>query len=1072
MRQTGRFGVALGLASALVIAATVSAIAARNSTALPVGELVRVEEFAPDEPLPIDEPFRFILEILGGEKLMTDDDIASRFTPGTLEDGLSGDAVNAANDVYFAEVGGTLSLVRVQDREPRAISALAVSESGTPIRLAVSVDEIGHFASLDFDPDPTSSARMPAWEATSLLLAGWVLIAAAAWAWRRGAGETGLVLLGASLATVSSVLVFSDVRLLYTAGRVVPALVVPCAAVLLTSGVRSGYRRLITAIAVAAAGAGLAAPFTRSAAALGHPEIVGAVTDSDTTYQVLLVVAAGLTAVAMGGAAIANLATIRRAAGWQRPTLLVATTIAALWAVVGLGSAIDYSLASGTVASGPLTALGWSALALVAGAAVIGLVGGERLVPRAGSFAVALVLVVAMALGALAGTMARAGRPGLPLNEQLRAESLPDGPPRSLDEHVRHVFEVLGGTTRATAADADRFTPELAANLGPAGLNGYADRLAAELGPVRFIRYADRDPEAAVVLAVAGGETPTQLTIAVDDIDRQIDGFILDVDQRDPHRLPTWQAVLLLVAAVALIAATGMAWMYHAETETWLLGVCAVAVLALPLVLSESSGFYTVGRAVPGFVVVFAAALLLGPVDGTAPRVVLGTAVVAGLAAALAVFVLDVTPIGHPEVIGAVADSEPLYRVLMAGAGVLTGLAMGGVAVSNLRRVASATGQMRQALWAAASVAGIWAIAGLGAALDIGTGDGTLAGGTFAALAWAALAVVPAVVVFRILVTEWGRPELAALVIDLEAESGDLQPAISRALDDPSLQVLSSPDHKHLVDGTGLEVAVDELPASRALTRIQSGGCLIGALVHDAQLKRDPDRLEAVAAAAGMALQVSQLNRQIAGQLVEVDASRARILTASDTARRQIERDLHDGAQQRLVAHGLRLQRARRLAASGERDELLALLEDATREVRQTINDIRAVSRGAQPALLAERGLAPAVDALAERAPVPVKLEIVAKDLPVTAERTAYYMIAEGLTNMAKHASASRASVSICRDHGDAQVTISDDGRGGAQISPGSGLEGLNDRVAAIGGTFHITSGPSGTTLEATIPCG
>jgi signal transduction histidine kinase len=379
---------------------------------------------------------------------------------------------------------------------------------------------------------------------------------------------------------------------------------------------------------------------------------------------------------------------------------------------------------------------------------------------------------------------------------------------------------------------------------------------------------------------------------------------------------------------------------------------------------------------------------------------------------------------------------------------------------------------MRQALWAAAVVAALWAVAGLGTALDHWLGDGALASGAYRAMTWSALVLVPAVLIFRIVVTNWGRPELAALVIDLESDSGDLQPALARALDDPSLQVLTSPDGRHLLDGAGRDLATDELPPGRSLTRIQSGGQLIGGLVHAAELQRDADRLQSVAAAAGMALQVGQLNRRIATQLDEVAASRARILQASDTARRQVERDLHDGAQQRLVAHGLQLQRARRLASAGERDELVPLLEDATREVRGTINDIRAVSRGAQPALLAERGLATAVDALAERAPVPVHLDIAADALPAGTERTAYYVIAEGLTNMAKHASATRARVSVTRDNGCAHVTIFDDGGGGAEISPGSGLEGLNDRIAATGGEFNIMSGPDGTTLEATIPCG
>ncbi len=1072
MGQTGRFAVSIVLASALAIAAMVGAIAARNQAALPVSELLRVEEFDPDDPQPIDEPFRFVLDVLGGERLMTDDDIARRFPPGTLDAGITGDSINAANDVYFAGVGGTLGLVRVKDREPRAISAVAVSESGTPIDVAISIDGNGHFASLGWDPDQAPTARLAAWEATLLLLAGWLLIAAAALAWRKGAGGRCWTLLGAALVTLASVLVLGDESLAYTAGRAVPALVVPFAAVLVTGRVRSGPRRWIAAIAAAAAVAGFVAPFTRSAALLGHPEIVGALTDSETIYRVLLVVAATLTALAMGGAAVANLATMRRSAGSQRPSLMVAATIASLWAVAGLGSAIDYGLASGVVASGPLTALGWSAMALVPGAAVIGLVSGDRLVPSSGPFAVALVLAVAVALGSLAGTVARADRAGLPLSEQLRAESLPDGPARSFEEHVRYVFEVLGGTRQATPADADRFSPELAADMGSAGFDGYADLIVADVGPVRFVRFAERSPESALIRAVAGGGTPIQLSIAVDDIERQIDGFTLDADRRDPRRVPAWQLVLVLVAASALIAAAGAAWMYRAGTEAWLLGAAAVVVLAFPLMLRDSSGLYTVGRAVPGFAVVLATAILTGRAVGRARHLVLGTAVASGLAAAAAVFVLDATPIGHPEVFGALTDNESLYRALMAVAGVLTGAAMGGVAAINIRQIALTTGQMRQALWANVAVAGMWGIAALGSALDISTGDGTLASGVFAAVTWTALAAVPAVTVLRILVTQWGRPELAALVINLESEDGDLQPAIARALNDPSLQVLTSPDDERLVDRDGHEVAVDELTDDRALTRIQSGGQLIGGLVHDAGLKRDPDRLEAVAAAAGMALQVGQLNRRIADQLAEVDASRARILAASDMARRQIERDLHDGAQQRLVAHGLRLQRARRLATTGQEEELVALLEAATRDVREVINDIRAVSRGAQPALLAERGLAPAVDALAERAPVPIELAISTGELPPPAERAAFYVIAEGLTNMAKHASATRASVSIADHNGDAQVIISDNGQGGAEIAPGSGLEGLNDRIAAIGGSFNISSGPDGTTLEATIPCG
>ena len=252
----------------------------------------------------------------------------------------------------------------------------------------------------------------------------------------------------------------------------------------------------------------------------------------------------------------------------------------------------------------------------------------------------------------------------------------------------------------------------------------------------------------------------------------------------------------------------------------------------------------------------------------------------------------------------------------------------------NIGRIGRASRQIRPALLVAAAVAAIWTIAALGAAVDYSGGEGTLASGPFNAIIWSALAVAPAVVIFRLVSSSWNRPELAALVIDLESQGADLQPAIAKALEDPSLQMLTSPDGELLLNEAGEQVSPDEFSDGRALTRIQSGPRLVGGLVHAAALQRDPARLEAVAAAAGMALEVSRLNQQVVAQLDEVDASRARILQASDTARRRVERDLHDGAQQRLVALGLRLQRARRQANSDGRDELATLLEDATREIR------------------------------------------------------------------------------------------------------------------------------------------
>ena len=474
---------------------------------------------------------------------------------------------------------------------------------------------------------------------------------------------------------------------------------------------------------------------------------------------------------------------------------------------------------------------------------------------------------------------------------------------------------------------------------------------------------------------------------------------------------------------------------------------------------------------IPSLVVVFAAAVLLEPSARRVIPWVVAAALAAAIVGAAAPLVRDASLIGHPTVMGAFADNESAYRALLSCSAGLAALVMAGVAIINVGTVRRTSAPMRPALWASISVAAVWATAALTAAVDYGYGEGTLASGPMTAVTLAALIAIPALVVFRLVSSSWARSELATLVIDLESEDTALQPAIAKALEDPALQVLTSPDGLMLVDDGDHEVSPDALAPGRAITRIQSGSRLIGGLVHDSALQADPARLEAVAAAAGMALEVGRLNEQVVAQLDQVDASRARILDASDTARRRVERDLHDGAQQRLVALGLRLQRARRLASSQDQADLAKLLEEATTEVRDTIEEIRMVARGGQPALLAERGLATAVDALAERAPVPVQIDITSGRLPPGAESTAYFVIAEGLTNVAKHAMASNARVSITRRDGTACIAIRDDGKGGAEIAPGSGLEGLNDRVAATGGTFTVSSGPRGTTLEATIPC-
>jgi signal transduction histidine kinase len=196
-----------------------------------------------------------------------------------------------------------------------------------------------------------------------------------------------------------------------------------------------------------------------------------------------------------------------------------------------------------------------------------------------------------------------------------------------------------------------------------------------------------------------------------------------------------------------------------------------------------------------------------------------------------------------------------------------------------------------------------------------------------------------------------------------------------------------------------------------------------------------------------------------------------RIVEAGDTERRRLERNLHDGAQQRLVSLALHLRmikgNLRKDTASAE-----ALLAEADSELDQALEELRELARGIHPAVLTDRGLEAAIRTLADRAPIPVELTRLPEDrLPNSVEAAIYYLVAEAITNVAKYAQATSASVAVERSNGFATVVVSDDGIGGAEPGPGSGLVGLADRVEALGGRLHIESPPGqGTHLTAEIP--
>lgn len=314
------------------------------------------------------------------------------------------------------------------------------------------------------------------------------------------------------------------------------------------------------------------------------------------------------------------------------------------------------------------------------------------------------------------------------------------------------------------------------------------------------------------------------------------------------------------------------------------------------------------------------------------------------------------------------------------------------------------------------------------------------------------------------------RTRVADLVVEFGRgiPIGGLRDALAQALGDPTLELaFTAPSGDGNVDASGRAVELPADTVGRAVTPLEWDGELLGVLIHDPAIEADdPGLVEAVSSAARLAIENERLAAQVRAQLEEVRASRARIVEAGDTERRRIERDLHDGAQQRLVALALRLQLAKETAAGAA-----SLLDEATAEVQTAIGEVRDLARGLHPPILTEAGLRAAITALAERTPVPVTVDVPARRYPSTIETTAYFVVAEILTNVVRHARATDISVIATEAEGRLLVTIRDNGRGGADETRGSGLRGLRDRLAAVGGTLNINSPhDDGTTVTAAIP--
>jgi signal transduction histidine kinase len=423
--------------------------------------------------------------------------------------------------------------------------------------------------------------------------------------------------------------------------------------------------------------------------------------------------------------------------------------------------------------------------------------------------------------------------------------------------------------------------------------------------------------------------------------------------------------------------------------------------------------------------------------------------------------------------------STPLSRVVVAAVyvdaaiaplasnDVLTLVLSAAMALAAIQVVLRTSGPARKATTSA-----LGATVAFASVLAVGV-VGRAEGWSNDALLWtydlviASLAIVLFVDLMR---RRWTEAVVTGLVVDLGAaqESATLRARLARALGDPSLVVgYRVPATGDFVDEAGRPVRLPSSGSGREVTSIEEGGQQIAVLVHDEALLADRQLLESVAAAARVAVANAALQAEARMRADELEQSRRRIVESGDAQRRRLEHELRLGPERRLDKVGTLLGRAR---TKPEADGAIELLEDELDEARR---ELRMFAQGIHPAALSEGGLMPALTLLADHSSIPVEVRGTIERVPESVEAALFFVCAEALTNVAKHARASHASIELREEGGCARATIEDDGVGGASAGRGSGLRGLADRVEALGGQLRVESRRyGGTRVVAEIPVG
>jgi signal transduction histidine kinase len=542
----------------------------------------------------------------------------------------------------------------------------------------------------------------------------------------------------------------------------------------------------------------------------------------------------------------------------------------------------------------------------------------------------------------------------------------------------------------------------------------------------------------------------------------------------------------ITVAVMAGYIGTGLfAWSRrpHNRTGALMTGVGFAYFLAV-LTASDEEAVFTFGLLLANVFLVVALHMVLAFPTGRLATRGLRRLVATGYAAsillqlALMLVTPDVCPScspAPPDNLLAATDSPTASDVVLIVASVVATGILAAAATVLVRRWRAATPPARRALGpvlftgltliaALTALFAAQAVDSSGTAVDVVNVPAMLA---FAALPFAFLA--------GLMRNRWTRAgAVGELVARLGVDRASLTDTLSAAMDDPTLKLAYwLPQAERFVDGSGRTMDLpSERDPGRAATMVERDGERIGALVHDRSLCEEPELVSAAAAAAALAMANERLEAELRARLEDLSESRARLIEIGLAERQRLERDLHDGAQQRLVALSLQVHVARAKLTS-DPEAAGAILDRARDELRLALEELRELARGIHPAVLTDRGLGAAIAGLASRFPMPVQvLTTPLARLPTAVEAAAYFVVSESLANMAKHAGASRATVRVARQNGMAVVEVQDDGCGGASMESGNGLKGLADRLAGLDGRLEVVSPPGqGTTVRARIPC-